>query len=125
TFGNHEFDFGPDVLRVRMHESHFKWLAANVVDKKSGKLFGDTPEFVVREFEGVKIGIFGIVLQETLLTSRPGPDVDILDACETAKRVVPEIHAAGAQIVIALTHETLGDDKLLAQCSGVDVISGG
>src|SRR5712692_5177696 len=40
TFGNHEFDFGPDVLRARMRESKFKWLAANVVDKKTGKLFG-------------------------------------------------------------------------------------
>src|ERR1700687_1317604 len=68
TFGNHEFDFGPDVLRERMGESHFKWLAANVIDKRTGKTFADTPEFVVREFEGVKIAIFGIVLQETLLT---------------------------------------------------------
>jgi len=24
TFGNHEFDFGPDVLRARMSDSHFK-----------------------------------------------------------------------------------------------------
>src|ERR1700686_840456 len=70
TFGNHEFDFGPDVLRERMRESHFKWLAANVIDKKTGKTFADTPEFIVREFEGVKIGILGIVLQETLQTSR-------------------------------------------------------
>src|SRR6266851_2316653 len=61
TFGNHEFDFGPDVLRERMRESHFKWLAANVVDKKTGKLFGGTAEFIVREFDGVKVAIFGIV----------------------------------------------------------------
>src|SRR6266850_6246181 len=74
TFGNHEFDFGPDVLRARMSESHFKWLAANVIDKKTGRTFGDTPEFVVREFDGVKVGIFGITLQETLTSSRPGPD---------------------------------------------------
>lgn len=125
TFGNHEFDFGPDVLRDRMRESHFKWLAANVIDKSTGKLFADTPEFVIREFEGVKIGIFGILLQETLQTSRPGPDVDILDPCATAARVVPKIHAAGAQIIIALTHQTLGDDKQFARCSGVDVIIGG
>src|SRR5713101_7259138 len=39
TFGNHEFDFGPDVLRERMRESHFKWLAANVIDKKTGNTF--------------------------------------------------------------------------------------
>jgi 5'-nucleotidase len=125
TFGNHEFDFGPDVLRERMRESHFKWLAANVVDKRSGKLFADTPEFVIRDFEGVKVGLFGIVLQETLQTSRPGPDIDILDPCATAARVIPRIHAAGAQVVVALTHQTMGDDKKLARCSGVDVIIGG
>jgi 5'-nucleotidase len=125
TFGNHEFDFGPDVLRARMGESHFKWLAANVIDKKTGKLFADTPEFVVREFDGVKIGIFGILLPETLQTSRPGPDVDILDPCATAARVIPKIHAAGAQVIIALTHLSMGEDKRLARCSGVDLIIGG
>jgi 5'-nucleotidase len=125
TFGNHEFDFGPDVLRERMRESHFKWLAANVIDKKTGRTFADTPEFVVREFEGVKVAIFGIVLQETLETSRPGPEVDIQDPCATAARLVPKIHAAGAQVVVALTHQTLGDDKKFARCSGVDVIIGG
>src|SRR5712691_1232424 len=40
TFGNHEFDLGPYVLRARMSESHFKWLAANVIDRKTGKTFG-------------------------------------------------------------------------------------
>jgi 5'-nucleotidase len=125
TFGNHEFDFGPDVLLARMKESQFKWLAANVIDKKTGKLFGDTPEFIVREFEGVKVGIFGIVLQETLQTSKPGPNVDILDPCATAARVVPKIREAGAQTIIALTHLAMADDKRLARCSGVDVIIGG
>ncbi|HMG76181.1 MAG TPA: 5'-nucleotidase C-terminal domain-containing protein [Pyrinomonadaceae bacterium] len=125
TFGNHEFDFGPDVLRERMRESHFQWLAANVIDKKTGKTFADTPEFIVREFEGVKIGIFGILLPETLQTSRPGPDVDIQDPCATAARVIPKIHAAGAQVIVALTHLSMGEDKQLARCSGVDLIIGG
>jgi 5'-nucleotidase len=125
TFGNHEFDFGPAVLQDRMRESRFQWLAANVVDKKTGKLFADTPEFVVREFEGVKVGLFGIVLQDALQTSRPGPDVDILDPCAAATRVVPKIHAAGAQVIVALTHLSMSEDKQLARCSGVDVIIGG
>jgi 5'-nucleotidase len=125
TLGNHEFDFGPDVLRQRISESHFKWLAANVIDKKTGQTFAGMPEFVVREFEGVKIGIFGILLQETLQTSRPGPDVDIQDPCATAARVVPKIHAAGAQVIIALTHLSMGEDKQLGRCSGVDLIIGG
>lgn len=125
TFGNHEFDFGPDVLRQRMGESKFKWLAANVIDKTTGKLFADTPEFVVREFDGVKIGMFGILLPETLQTSRPGPNVDITNPCATAARVVPRIHAAGAQVIIALTHLSMAEDKQLARCSGVDLIIGG
>src|SRR6185436_18404421 len=103
ALGNHEFDFGPDVLRTRMSESKFKWLAANVFDKQTGKLFADTPEFVIREFEGVKVALFGILLPETLTTSRPGKDVDIQDPCTTAGRVIPKIRAAGAQVVIALT----------------------
>jgi len=125
TFGNHEFDFGPDVLRQRLSESKFKWLAANVVDKTTGKLFADTPEFIVREFDGVKIGLFGILLPETLQTSRPGPNVDIIDPCAAAARVIPKIHAAGAQVVVALTHLSMAEDKQLARCSGVDVIIGG
>jgi 5'-nucleotidase len=125
TLGNHEFDFGPAVLQERMRESNFKWLAANVVDKKTGRLFADTPEFVVREFDGVKVGLFGILLPETLQTSRPGPDVEIQDPCATAARVIPKIHAAGAQVIVALTHLSMNEDKQLARCSGVDVIIGG
>ena len=37
-FGNHEFDFGPDVLRQRM-KNQFKWIVANVIDKKTGEAF--------------------------------------------------------------------------------------
>jgi len=125
TLGNHEFDFGPDVLRERMGESKFKWLAANVVDNKSGKTFAGTPEFVIREFEGVKIGLFGLTLPETKVTSKPGPDVDILDPCTTATRIVPQIRARGAQVVIALTHLSMREDKQVARCSGVDLIVGG
>src|SRR4030095_6443367 len=68
TFGNHEFDFGPDVLRDRIKESKFGWIAANVIDTKTGKTFADVPPYVIREFSGVKIGIFGLVLPETKST---------------------------------------------------------
>jgi 5'-nucleotidase len=125
VFGNHEFDFGPDVLRERIKESRFVWLGANVVDKKTGKPFADTPLFVIREFEGVKIGIIGLVLPETKSTSRPGDDVDFLNVCETAKRVVPEIKAKGAQVVVGLTHLSMREDKELARCADLDVIIGG
>ena len=124
TFGNHEFDFGPDVLRQRMKESKFKWIVANVIDKKTGKPFADAA-YVIREFDGVKVGIFGLTLEETKITSKPGPDVEFLNPCETARRVVAEIHGRGVKTVIALTHLSMSEDKEVARCSGVDVIIGG
>ncbi|HJZ83095.1 MAG TPA: 5'-nucleotidase C-terminal domain-containing protein [Pyrinomonadaceae bacterium] len=125
TLGNHEFDFGPDTLHQRIRESRFKWLVANVFDKKTGKLLADTQEFAVREFDGVKIGIFGLLLRETLQTSQTGPDIEIGEPCAAAARVIPKIRAAGAQVIVALTHLPMSEDKQLARCAGVDIIIGG
>jgi len=125
TFGNHEFDFGPDLLRLRMNESNFKWLAANVLDRKTQKPFATAEQFVIREFDGVKIGLFGLVLPETQNTSRPGPDIDFLDPCETARKVVAELHDRGVKVVVALTHLSMREDKEVARCADVDVIVGG
>lgn len=126
VFGNHEFDFGPDVLVERMKESHFTWLGANVFDVKTGKTFANTPPYVIREFQGVKLGIFGLTLPETKNTSRPGPNVEFRNACATAKETVAEMKAQGAQTIVALTHLSMAEDKALARCvEGIDVIIGG
>jgi 5'-nucleotidase len=125
VFGNHEFDFGPEVLKERMKESRFGWLGANVIDKRTGKTFADTPPYVIREFEGVKIGIIGLVLPETKTTSRPGADVEFLSPCDVARRLVPEMRRRGAGVVIGLTHLTMREDKELARCADFDIIIGG
>src|SRR5688572_2204495 len=125
TFGNHEFDFGPDVLKQRMQESKFGWIAANVIDTKTGKPFGGAEPFVIREFGGVKVGIFGLVLPETKITSKPGADVEFRNPCDTAKRMVSELHDRGAKVVVALTHLSMREDKEVARCADVDVIIGG
>lgn len=126
VFGNHEFDFGPEVLRQRMTESKFTWFGANVVNHQTGKIFADTPPFVVREIGGVRVGIFGLVLPETKTTSSPGPDVDFRDACTTAKEIIPQIRARGANAIVALTHLSMREDKELARCApDIDVIIGG
>src|SRR5919112_141809 len=93
VLGNHEFDFGPAVLRDRIKESRFTWLATNVIEKKTGKPFADTPPYVVREIGGVKLGFFGLLTPETAQFSSVGPDVTFLDPCETAKKIVPEMKA--------------------------------
>lgn len=125
TFGNHEFDFGPDVLLERIKESKFGWIAANVIDTRTGRTFGGVEPFVIREFNGVKVGIFGLVLPETKTTSRPGPNVEFRNPCEVAKDVVAQLHERGAKVVVALTHLSMREDKEVARCADVDVIIGG
>ena len=125
VLGNHEFDFGPEVLRERIKESRFTWLATNVIDKKSGKPFADTPAYVIREIGGVKLGFFGLLTPETAEFSSVGPDVSFLDPCETAKKTVAEMKMKGAHIIIALTHLAMREDKQVARCAPIDVIIGG
>ncbi|MCL4810109.1 MAG: metallophosphoesterase, partial [Thermoanaerobaculia bacterium] len=56
--GNHEFNFGLDVLRRAQKDSSFPWLSANT------RLTGDGspafPEYVVKELGGVRVGILGL-----------------------------------------------------------------
>src|SRR5688500_2665539 len=125
TFGNHEFDFGPDVLKQRISESKFSWIAANVIDKQSNQPFGNAKRFVVREFGGVKVGIFGLVLPDTKITSRPGDNVEFRSPCDTAKEIVSELHGQGVKVVVALTHLSMREDKEVARCAGVNLIIGG
>ena len=125
TYGNHEFDFGPDVLQERVKESKFSWIAANVIDTRTNEPFGGAKRFVIREFGGVKVGLFGLVLPETKITSKPGPNIEFRNPCDTAKEVVSELHGQGVKVVIALTHLSMREDKEVARCSGVNVIIGG
>jgi 5'-nucleotidase len=125
VFGNHEFDYGDEVLRQRILESQFKWLAANVVEKKTGLPFAGAQPYVIREFAGVKVGLLGLVLPETAKTSRPGPNLDFQPPCEAALRFIPKMKESGAQVIVGLTHLSMSEDKELARCAPLDVIIGG
>src|SRR3954466_801462 len=50
TLGNHEFDFGDDVLIERMKEATFQWVVANVIDTRTGQPLGDAAPYVVKSF---------------------------------------------------------------------------
>jgi 2',3'-cyclic-nucleotide 2'-phosphodiesterase (5'-nucleotidase family) len=127
TFGNHEFDFGPAVLRQRMRESAFTWISANVLDRRTGRPFGDAESHVFLTLGGVRVGIYGLTTPETMATSSPGPDVEIRDAIAVARALTGELRGRGAQLLVAVTHQEMGEDRALAAAAGVelDVILGG
>ncbi|PYS86765.1 MAG: bifunctional metallophosphatase/5'-nucleotidase [Acidobacteria bacterium] len=125
VFGNHEFDLKTPELLQRMKESKFPWLGANVVYAKTGKRFADTPPYIIRKIDGVKIGIIGLLLPETKETSSMDATLEVKDFCTVAKLLVPQIRKAGARVVVGLTHMFMREDKQLAACAQLDLILGG
>ena len=125
TLGNHEFDFGPDVLRERMKESRFAYTIANVFDKVTGKPFGGASRYIIRELDGVRVAVFGLLLTETASVSAPGPAVRFDDPILAGRRLSQELRRKGADIIIALTHLPMRDDKRLAAEADIDLIIGG
>ena len=125
VLGNHEFDLKSDVLLERIKESKFVWLGANVFDTRNNKIFADTPPFVIREFDGVKIGIIGFLLPETKQTSSMEAFLEVQNFCDVTKKLVPQMRKEGAHAVIGLTHLFMTQDKELAKCADFDLILGG
>ena len=124
VLGNHEFDFGPDVLRERLAESETIWLAGNVTIAGGG--FPGTTATTAVEKDGYRIGLLGLVTTETPVISSPGPDVAFAPVAEAGAAQAEELKAAGADIVIALTHQGLSADlELLRQVRTIDVVLGG
>lgn len=121
--GNHEFDFGHENFLARMAEGNFTKLGSNIRWKDGSKIDGieDNKMF---EFEGIKIGYFGLTTQETLEKSSPG-DVIFTDSLEAAKVNAKILRDAGADIVVAVVHESLGIDFDLINRAGIDIVQSG
>jgi 5'-nucleotidase len=126
VFGNHEFDLPVSTLRERLAESRFTWLGANVLDTQTGTTFADTPAFVIREFEGVRIGMLGLLLPQAKQTSAMDASLEVADYCITAARLVDQLRGVEqVDAVVALTHLFLRQDQQLARCTRLDLILGG
>jgi 2',3'-cyclic-nucleotide 2'-phosphodiesterase (5'-nucleotidase family) len=125
VLGNHEFDFGPDLLRTRLGESHFPWLATNVRNAAGAQLPG-TVDYVIREVAGFKIGFFGILTPETIGLSSPGADVRFLPFVDTAREAVRVLRERGADIVVGLTHLNIAEDReIVRTVPGIALLLGG
>ncbi|MFC7394639.1 bifunctional metallophosphatase/5'-nucleotidase [Scopulibacillus cellulosilyticus] len=60
VFGNHEFNYGLDILLNAVKESNFPWLSANILDEKTEEPYFGKPYFV-REFaDGLRVGVLGL-----------------------------------------------------------------
>lgn len=128
---NHDLDFGVRKFRHLASRCKFPWLIANVLDPALGDSvpIGNAKKtHMITSSNGIKIGLIGLGEREWLATinSLP-PDLIYKSASETAKELVPQLRAEGAEIVIAVTHmREPNDNKLAEQTDGIiDIILGG
>ncbi len=122
--GNHEFDFGPDVLIERIAESDFAWLAGNV--SISGKPIPGVAGPQITEAGGFKVGFIGLTTPDTSFLSSPGDSVTFEAYGIAASRDAATLKAEGADFVVVLSHGGEALDRDLArQVRDVDLILGG
>lgn len=125
VLGNHEFDYGPETAIKITEISNFPWIIDNITYKDKPGI-GKTIPYKIFIFENYKIAIIGFLLPESRDLSYPGPNVKISNAIEKAKPLVAKLKKEGADIIIALTHQSLKEDQdLLKEVPEIDLILGG
>ena len=133
TFGNHEFDKAAmkhaALLDARIEESQFTWLGSGIdfAEDAQGQALVAGPNLVERrlvEANGITVGLFSI----TTDVKHPEYVVAFADPVETAREETAALRAAGADLVVALTHESAEEDVALLStlgAAGPDLIIGG
>ena len=113
TLGNHEFDFGYENLMTILEKAEFKTVCGDVF--KDGKSILDG--WTIIEKAGVKVGFVGLETPETYTKVNPAliqgvafPQKEALYDC--AQKLVDEVKAAGADIVVGLFHLGVDDESI-------------
>jgi len=151
TFGNHEFDLGPDGLgkairvaakagrvpAVVATNTNVQAADATLADLQLLSKQGVLRRHLVIERGGIRFGIFGLLGKEAQFYTGGKGTVTFSDAIETAKNVAKTLRETEkVDVVICLSHGgvakgedgryTDGDDVSLArEVPGIDVVIGG
>jgi 2',3'-cyclic-nucleotide 2'-phosphodiesterase (5'-nucleotidase family) len=126
TLGNHEFDFGDDLLITRMHEAKWQWVVSNVVDTVTAKPIADAAPYIVRTFGEVKVGFIGLCLNTSEITSDKLTHTRLVDPLEAAARYLPLLKQQGAMVIVAVTHLAFATDRALVErFPEIDLVIGG
>ena len=149
TLGNHEFNYGLDFLGRALATAPFPIVSANVVTTPGATPSGDrtlVPPFVLLDrtvtdaggrARPLRIGVIGFTPPQILQWDHHilSGHITARDIVATAALRVPDLRAAGADLVVALAHSGLGGADpvdgmenaatALARVPGIDAIIAG
>jgi len=126
TYGYNELEWLDRLVRV-IPRARFAVVSANVQDRRVGEVYGaqfGARQWVIKNVGGVRIGITGLLNADAARFA--GPEVQVLDPVTALREVVPRLRAAGADLVVVLSHlDTRTEAQQVAKnVAGVDLILG-
>lgn len=126
--GNHEFDFGRDVLINNIKNATFPILGANIIEDATGKRVDWTQPYTIVEKAGLKVGIIGFATPQTATTTKSTniKGLTFADPVPYAKELSAELRAKGADVVMVTSHLPGEQDAKTAEIMGelVDLANG-
>ncbi|MGA1795442.1 MAG: bifunctional metallophosphatase/5'-nucleotidase [bacterium] len=127
VLGNHEFDYGLDVLAERIRDARFPIVCANIRKGEGGTL---VKPFIIHEMEGIRVLVIGVIcrnLAEIVLPGRLG-DLEVTDPVQSILQCTDSLDST-IDLTVVLSHSGLSADRRIAAAlppsSGVDIIIGG
>ncbi len=142
ALGNHELDMGNEPVAQFCQRTNFPLLAGNWDLSNESKLKShrlsnrnnvlsyqpgtQSAQYLVKEFDGEKVAIFGLSIDKMSDIANPDTDTPFVTAVETAQATVKQIHTDGINKIILLSHLGYeGDLDLAEKVDGIGIIVGG
>ena len=129
--GNHEFDFGLDVLLERVGQLDFPIICANLVYSDTGENVFDG--YIVLEKRGIRVGFFGLLTPETPTVTTEGAmgNTEVTDPVTAAEEMVSVLRAQNVDTIVAVGHLGVAregfitSDELCRDVPGIDIFIDG
>lgn len=144
NIGNHEFNYGLEYLKRVLAGAQFPYVNANLLDAKTGKPYFTPYRIIAHTFtdtngdaHALKIGYIGFAPPQVMTwdSKHLKGRLTAEDITVSARRWVPEMRKAGADVVIAIPHSGISTDPYrvmaensvyyLSQVKGIDGIAFG
>jgi 2',3'-cyclic-nucleotide 2'-phosphodiesterase (5'-nucleotidase family) len=119
TLGNHEFDWGLDVLRERIEQARFPVLAANL-EATSGQALEDLlpglSPYAILDAGGVRVAVLGLTYHDlsTIVRASAVEGLRSLPGIDTVKHYLTELEEQ-ADLIVVLSHMGHEADRALAR----------
>ncbi len=108
VLGNHEFDWGIDVLANAVRRSAVPVLAANVGTRPGAmNPLPDVRPYLIRQVDGVRVALVGLTTDYIPHWIRPDllGDVVFEDSVDSLRRVLPMVRAERPDIMVLVVHQ--------------------